>query len=337
MSKAGHRLISAARSAFAIAASDAPKGKGGVAEADAAHIQDNAMLNVVEAEPADNGFRAMSPEGRATKWINDQVAMAHGKVGVGVVEITPAMARAMLARNPSNRRVSESTVSKIARDIEAGNFVVNGESIIVANDGSLNDGQHRLCAVVEADMPITSVVVFGPARETRVTVDQGRSKMVGDYLAMEGHRDSNALAAAAGYVWQWQNLGRLSSQAGERPNKGEVLALVEAHPNLAKSVHAVGGNGVAGRGLLAFCHWAFAVTSSQGAADEFMSALISGANLLSRDPILYARNRLMSDRRLSPNEKAKLIFRAWNAHRRGETPKTLTVNDREVALPMVES
>lgn len=320
-----------------IAASDAPNGKGGVTEVNTAPIQDFAMLNVVEAEPANNGFRTMSPEGRATKWIDEQVALAKGKLGVGVVEITPAMARAVLARNPSNRRVSETTVSKIARDIEAGNFAVNGESIIVASDGSLNDGQHRLCAVVEADMAITSVVVFGPARSTRVTVDQGRSKMVGDYLAMEGHRDSNALAAAAGYVWQWQNLGRLSSQAGERPNKGEVLAIVDAHPNLAKSVTVVGGNGVAGRGLLAFCHWAFALTSSQAAADEFMGSLISGANLLSRDPILYARNRLMADRRLSPNEKAKLIFRAWNAHRRGEQPKTLTVNDRGTALPTVES
>jgi hypothetical protein len=322
---------------FKNAVSDAPKGKGGEAETTAAHIQDNAMLNVLESGETGNLFRTTSPEAKAAKWLNDQVGLSKGRITCSVVEITPPMARAMLAVNPSNRRVSEATVSKIARDIEADNFVVNGESIIVANDGSLNDGQHRLCACVEAGKPITSVVVFGPTRDTRVTVDQGRSKMVGDYLAMEGHRDSNALAAAAGYVWQWQNIGRLSSQAGERPNKGEVLALVDAHPNLAHSVSAVGGNGVAGRGLLAFCHWAFALTSSKGAADEFMVSLISGANLLSRDPILYARNRLMADRRLSPNEKAKLIFRAWNAHRRGEQPKTLTVNDRDVALPVVES
>lgn len=319
------------------AVSDAPNRKGGGAETTAAHIQDIAMLNVVEAEPQDNGFRTASPEGRATKWIDEQIALAAGKIGVGVVEITPAMARALLARNPGNRRVSEPTVSKIARDIEAGNFVVNGESIIVASDGSLNDGQHRLCAVVQTGMPIKSVVVFGPARDTRVTVDQGRSKMVGDYLAMEGHKDSLALAAAAGYAWQWQNIGRLSGQTNEKPNKGETIAFVDAHPNLSRSVSKVGGNGVAGRGLLAFCHWAFSVTASSTAADEFMEALITGANLLSKDPILYARNRLMADRRLSPNEKAKLIFRAWNAHRRGEQPRTLIVTDRSDALPMVEA
>lgn len=320
-----------------IAASDAPKGKGGVTEVNTARIQDYAMLKVADSSETDNLFRVASPEGRAVQWIDDQLAAAKGKIAVGVVDITPAMARAMLSRNPSNRRVSETTVTKIARDIEAGNFAVNGESIIVASDGTLNDGQHRLCACVLANQQIRSVVVFGPDRDTRVTVDQGRSKMVGDYLAMEGHRDSNALAAAAGYAWQWQNIGRLSSQAGERPNKSEVMALVDRHPNLAKSVAIVGGNGVAGRGILAFCHWAISVSAPSADADDFIRSLISGANLLSRDPILYARNRLMADRRLSPNEKAKLIFRAWNAHRRGEQPKTLVVNDRDVALPMLEA
>ncbi len=167
------------------AAADAPKGKGGEAVANAAHnLKADAMLKVMEGSEADNQFRSMSPEGRAVAWIDEQVKLAKGKIGCGVVEITPAMARALLSRNPGNRRVSESTVSKIARDIYNSDFIVNGESIIVADDGSLNDGQHRLCAVVEADKPIVSVIVFGPARASRVTVDQGRSKMVGDYLAM---------------------------------------------------------------------------------------------------------------------------------------------------------
>lgn len=291
------------------------------------------MLNVVGRDAASNH----SPERKAALWIDSKVAAAKGGVICDVVEVTPALARALLERNPANRRVSEATVEKIVRDIDAGNFVVNGESIIVAADGTLNDGQHRLCAVVQANRSITSVMVFGPARDTRTTVDQGRSKQVGDYLAMGGHRDSLALAAAAGYVWQWKNIGRLSTQAMDRPTKGEVLAVVEANPGLADSVSAVGGNVVAGRGILAFCHWVFSTKASAQVADDFIHALITGENLLSRDPVLYARNRLMADRRLSPNEKAKLIFRAWNAYRRGEQPRTLTVNDRNAALPAVEA
>jgi len=294
------------------------------------------MLNVVEKQPGNKDlFRNHSPEMKASIWVGERLKDA-AKEGVVccVAEVTPALARVLLGNNPANRRVSDVTVEKIARDIENGTFALNGESIIVAGDGGLNDGQHRLCAILMADKSVRSVIVFGPPRDTRVTVDQGRSKMVGDYLAMEGHKDSLALAAAAGYVWQWQNKGRLAKQSIERPNKGEVLAIVEEFPAISVSVASVGGNGVGGRGLLAFCHFAFSSHASKDAADEFTASLISGANLLSRDPILYARNRLMSDRRLSPNEKAELLFRAWNAHRRGETPKTLVVNDQ--ALPKVE-
>ena len=320
-----------------IAVSDATKGKGGKAETSAAQIQELTMLNLVEAGRDNNLFPASSSaEMDAAKWLDDQVRLSQTGITCTVVEITPHMARALLARNPDNRKVSETTVSNIVRDINAGNFVVNGESIIVSNDGSLNDGQHRLCACIEAETAITSVVVFGPKRETRVTVDQGRNKMVGDYLAMEGHKDGNALAAAAAYILQWQSRNRLSSHMFERPTKGEVMAMVNSDPSVAKSVDAIGGNGVAGRGLLAFCHWVFTNHSSRVAADRFVMSLISGANLLSNDPILYARNRLMAERRLKPNEKAKLIFRAWNAHRRGESPKSLLVNERDSTLPMVE-
>lgn len=294
------------------------------------------MLNVVEKQPGNKDlFRHHSPEMKASIWVDEQLAAAQRSGIVCCVgDITPALARILLTKNEANRRVSDVVVEKIARDIENGTFVLNGESIIVASDGSLNDGQHRLCAVISADKEIRSVIVFGPGRQSRITVDQGRSKLVGDYLAMEGHKDSLALAAAAGYFWQWRNKGRLTKQSIERPNKGEVLAIVDEHPGIAESVAAIGGNGVGGRGLLAFCHFAFTSASNREAADLFADALITGASLMPRDPILYARNRLMADRRLSPNEKAELLFRAWNAHRRGEAPKTLTVNDQ--ALPKVE-
>lgn len=321
------------------AITDAPTKKGGAAVTARPVHRENAMLKI--AEPAEINKEPhffASPEGRAAKWLNQQVQAARGTVTCGVVEITPPLARVMLERNPGNRRVSEVTVDKIVRDIENGTFVLNGESIIVASDGSLNDGQHRLCAVVKANAPVMSVLVFGPPRDTRTTIDQGRSKMVGDYLAMDGHSDSTALAAAAGYVWQWQTRGKISSQAQDRPTKGEVLATVDAHPGIAKSVAGIankGSVGLGGRGLLGFCHWAFAVNSTAIEATAFIESYTTGAALLSRDPILYARNRIMAEgRRLSPAQKAELIFRAWNAHRRGETPKTMPI--LEGALPEVE-
>lgn len=323
------------------AATDAPKGKGGEAVARAARIQDNAMLNVAERPQAGkvaSQFIRTSEDRKAALWLNERVAKAQMGIICEVVEITPAMARVLLERNPDNRRVSEATVDKIARDIENGTFSLNGESIIVARDGTVNDGQHRLLGCIVAKRAFPTVMVFGPERDTRVTVDQGRSKMVADFLAMEGHADAVALAAAASYVWQWQTRGRVSNQQADRPTKGEVLAVVDAHPSIAASVAGIpnkGSIGLGGRGLLSFCHWAFALNSTPQEASAFIAAYTSGANLLSRDPVLYARNRIMAEgRRLSPGQKAELIFRAWNARRRGETPKTMPILDGP--LPAVE-
>lgn len=281
----------------------------------------------------------VSEDDRAVQWLDGLVASAKGAVVTQTIELSPSIARALLARNPDNRHVSDTNVSKFARDISNGAWRLNGEPIIVASDGSLNDGQHRCMAVVEAETSISVVLVVGTGRETRFTLDQGRTRSAGDYLSMNGHVDSLALAAVGSYVWQRAQRGSLSTQALHRPTKGEVLATISEHPDLVDSLSFVpkkGCDNVGGRSLLAFCHWTFKNAANGHAAGSFITALVTGVSLSARDPILYARNRLMAERgRLKANEKAELIFRAWNSHRRRETPKTLPILGG--TLPAVEA
>jgi hypothetical protein len=302
------------------------------------------MLKIADAESlgkvlaASPSLARKAEDDRALRWLDARVLAARSGVMTMPVELTPSLARALLARNPENRRVSEMNVSKFARDIVNGAWKFNGEPIIVAADGSLNDGQHRCLAVIEADVPIMVVIVIGTDRDTRFTIDQGKNRMAADYLSMNGHTDANALAAAGGYVWQHEQHGRLSAQGLYRATKGEVLATIDKYPSIAASLTAISKKGcdnVGGRSLLAFCHWTFAQSAGLVAADAFVDALITGSNLSARDPVLYARNRLMAERgRLKASEKAELIFRAWNASRRGETPRTMTIQNG--ALPVVE-
>lgn len=114
--------------------------------------------------------------------------------------------------------------------------------------------------------------------------------------------------------------------------------MVDDNPTIINSLTEVkrkGSDALGGRSMLAFCHWIFSLASSSADASSFIASLAAGINLSGRSPILYARNRLMADRRLTPGERAELIFRAWNADRRGETPKTLPVLGGP--LPIVES
>lgn len=298
------------------------------------------MLNLGEAQPTAKKVRALSPDpdAAAAAWL--AAHLAEGQSGVVTVtgKLTPALARLFLARNPDNRRLSADAVEKYARDIVNGNWRFNGEPVVISKDGMLNDGQHRCEAVVLAGEAISAIFVFGVDRDSRFTLDQGRPRKASDYLGMHGHTDAVALSAAATMLWQYRNHGRLSSASLFRPTKGEVLAIVGSTPSLAASLGVAdrkGCNLVGGRAMLAFCHCVFAERAGAAAAASFIDSMLTGAALSSRDPILYARNRLMDMRgRLHTNEKAELIFRAWNAHRRHEQPKTLAILDG--ALPAVE-
>lgn len=296
------------------------------------------MLNVAEKATKATLVSMTSSEKQAADWLEGQIAKSKAKINTVVEVLTPALAQALLRRNDDNRRINDVLVENYARDMLSGKWHMNGEPIIIASNGLMNDGQHRCRAVIEAELAVPVVFVFGVDRESRTTVDQGRVRTVSDYLSMNGHSNTTNLAAAAGYIWQHTNRGALSSSGAQKPTKSEVLDLVQTHPNISRSVEFAnrkGADAVGGKSVLAFCHWTFARQAGEEAANKFILALTEGAGLFDRDPVLYVRNRLIQERgRLRPNDKAELIFRAWNAHRRRELIRSFPILGG--VLPVVE-
>ena len=79
-----------------------------------------------------------------------------------IVTLTPALAAEWLNSNTCNRPLSTLRASRYARDMKAGDWRFNGETISFTADGRLVDGQHRLTAVVESGVTIQQVVVHEP-------------------------------------------------------------------------------------------------------------------------------------------------------------------------------
>lgn len=74
-----------------------------------------------------------------------------------IVMVSPYLAYLWLSKNPENRPISNKLVNEYAEKILSGEWKDEGKGfqpLIVINDGTLINGQHRLCAIVKADKAV---------------------------------------------------------------------------------------------------------------------------------------------------------------------------------------
>lgn len=306
------------------ARNDADKKKGAQPEAPRAQVKENHMLsNVAELVPSTKSGKRLSHEeiqkietDRMRQWIVDRINACQSEPVLESVTLTPVLAKLLLERNEENRPISEVNLDRIKRDIEHNLWEFNGEPVIISKDGLLNDGQHRCRAVLETGQHIRMVIVFGPQRKSRLTLDQGTPRTTGHFLSMIGHTDANALASVGSNVYQYKSSGQLSNNGRDKPTKSECREIIETTPGIADSLSFVsraGAGRVSSRTVLAFCHWAIKQKAGDAAANSYIDKLLTGHGLNKGCPILYARNRLIEIKsKMFLNEKAELIFRSYN-------------------------
>lgn len=278
---------------------------------------------------------------RMASWLEERIASGRRKASAEVVTLTPALAELLLEHNTDNRPITSNNAGNIAADIANGRFEFNGESIVISRDGVLIDGQHRCAVVVQTRTPVETVIVFGPKTDARFTIDIGRPKSAGNFLHMQGYKNTNVLASAARLILIYRHHGKIVSSSRDyahKPTKTEVVAAAGQLPGLALSVDffAATPRSLGSRSVLAACHYLIAKKSSRENADHFFRRLIEGSDLKRGDPILYCRNKLPDHRAVAGsgiNSMMELIFKCWNANRRGEEITRMFFNGR---LPKIE-
>lgn len=116
----------------------------------------------------------------------------------GVCDITPTLAQYILDNfNTQNRKPNPNHVSRIAISLVSDQWVMNGESLVFSDKGLLVDGQHRLMACAQTNLPIKSVVVFGVENQRAFnTHGQGMARSANQVLKMNGFKNTSALASA---------------------------------------------------------------------------------------------------------------------------------------------
>jgi hypothetical protein len=80
---------------------------------------------------------------------------------VSVDIINPEEAAAYLQNNAMHRKIKQKKVDEYMNQMVDGKWQLNGKALIFDSNGRLLNGQHRLSAVVQAGVPLTTLVVRG--------------------------------------------------------------------------------------------------------------------------------------------------------------------------------
>lgn len=242
---------------------------------------------------------------------------------VEIVDVSPALAEDWLSRNPNNRNLRRPVVESYARDMEAGHWHLNGETIKFSADGELFDGQHRLHSIVQSGQTVPMVVVRGLSVDVMPTVDAGAKRTYSDALKLQGEDNTATLAAVSRRAVMWER-GMRTNTGAIKPTPLEMSDFIERHPEIRTSAELAAR--LASRESLpasvyGLCHFLFAKLDAEQAT-WFLLRVSDGDGLSSTDPIAHLRSRITRLRvrggRINETVGLALTIRAWNAHRSGQ-------------------
>ena len=277
------------------------------------------------AEPTSERFNP-HVEKLTEQQLRDAVANYYG---TKTVLFDKALAEKVLDLNTGNRRVNKRKVERLAEQMRDGSFENTGEPIIISAEGVLNDGQHRLLALVESDVVLDMDVRFGIPRRTFTKTDTGSSRTGGDVLVIRGVAGGAAVAPALRLLVLFRR--GLPDAIRDFVSNAEIDQAYEKW----KSIETIGKQ-IAGykfpKGVRSTPLLATAFMASRSPAKEklpaWLETLATGLTSSRTDPGYFLRERLMHGidapvgTREGLLERFALMIMSWNAFAAGEGVNT---------------
>ncbi len=237
-----------------------------------------------------------------------------------VMTVTPDLAREWTVLNTRNRPVRYTKVAQYARDMKAGKWLLNGETIKIATDGTILDGQHRLYACMQAEVPFDTIVIRGLPVEAQDTIDTGMARKFADQLTLRGEVNAPLLGAIARWAFRWLRGVKMSGATELNPTHEEMSALIDADPRLREATSWATNARTRFRsvnGSVWGMAWLLFHGSDHLAAEVFLEKILTGEDIGAGHPALAFRNRIWNAKeageRLTPYEQLAYLIIAWNA------------------------
>lgn len=284
------------------------------------------------AAKASGDRRASEAGSRAThanaEWVDpdDFEALVRGFYGTKTLMFDRALAQKILELNTGNRRVNQRKLEQLVRQMRSGEFENTGEPIIISAEGILNNGQHRLLALVEADAVVDMDVRFGIPRKAFSKTDTGTSRSGADVLTIKGviggGQVSSALRLLILYkrglpdsIREFVSNDEVARSYDTWPDIEDVVGSVNRHafPKAVKSTPLFTTSFLASR------------TSAKAKLEPWLDAVATGLDVTRDSPAYQLRERLMRGidspigTREGQLERFALMIKSWNLWAKGES------------------
>ncbi len=265
------------------------------------------------------------------------------RIIVELIIVDPIKATQMLEKNTQNRNIDQKRVAQYAQDMKAGRWALNGSTIVIAEDGTLLDGQHRLRAVIEANVSIELLVVYNASKESIVTLDTGKTRTASNIMQIErsGHSATAAMLTKLLLLHDFVDSNLSPETCRMSVSNNALRSFYAERKEMIEQAASVAEHGrhpfVKSHMGLAFCIIG-SKTAHRDKLADFFETLKTGSLIGTRHPIMTLRNRLLENRMgvrvLSVQETLAAYIRVWNAFVRGKDLTTIRWNASE-PLPEV--
>ncbi len=257
--------------------------------------------------------------------------------------ITPAIAKRMLAKNQNNRPLNQLTVLAYAKDMKNKIWNLTGEAIKFDINDNLIDGQHRLHGVVEANETAKFVVIRGLQPEVFKSLDTGRTRKPSDVLSIEGVANAVNIAAIIRFIISFKrgnyNPASTLNRGSFKITNTMISDYASKHIKSLKDSYDFGygkgntkGRKLVNGTLAGGMHYVLKAIS-EPEADDFFNRLIEGTGLTKTSPIFQLRERFINDglnkSKMSMSERIALHIPAWNLYRQSKPAARLVFNKNE--------
>jgi hypothetical protein len=258
--------------------------------------------------------------------------------------IVPEIAEQLLL-GKSNRPLRIKTIAYYARQMLDGEWLRNGESLIISEDGVMRDAYHRCWACYLSGASFVTLVATGVPLDPFLfaSIDNGLSRTDVDALRAYGENGLSPMLAATAKIAVKYVAGVYEPRSRvvvPRMTPKQMLLYVRAHPSLHEAVneivseHRLVMNDLFSRkkDVLYFAGWQIHDLYSSDVLSDFLAELSDEEP--TPGPIALLRNKLLADTdcraNLSKREVLAFVIKAFNAWQGNKTMRRLILGTDEM-------